>query len=86
MTRRNLTSGRDASGVSLRNFQHVRFIRSKRGNLIALAGDTKDDMKPMFVLVKKVRIPPRLGFRRMWVQERKRLIVAVNQEVRKALR
>lgn len=77
------------SGVmkrSLRSFQFVYFRRSKKGSLLAFAGDDKDDMKPMFVLVRSVKIPARLGFRRLWIQERKTLILNINKAIREALR
>lgn len=81
------------SGVmrrSIRSFKHVRFIRNKRTghagpSLTALCGDSPESMKPMFVLVKEVKIPPRLGLMKSWADERNRLIADLNRAVREAL-
>ena len=79
------------SGVmrkSIREFAVVRFIKSKRGrrgSLIALCGPSADNLKPMFVLVRSVKIPARLGLRRTWVVERRRLTVDLNAAIRREI-
>lgn len=72
---------------AIRSFKYVRFVRSKadRRNLVALCGSSAKDAKPMFVLVKKVTIPPRLGLMRAWAEERGRLVTDLNRSIRKAL-
>ena len=73
---------------SLRSFPVVKFVRSKKGRrqLIALAGPDAEHLKPMFVLVREVKIPARLGLRRQWIYERRRLMVDLNSEIRKVLK
>lgn len=72
---------------SLRSFPVVKFVRSKKGKrqLIALAGPDAEHLKPMFVLVREVKIRARLGLRRQWILERRRLMVDLNSEIRKVL-
>lgn len=85
-----LKANRTGAGVmrqSIRSFPVVKFVRSKKGrrNLIAMAGPDAENLKPMFVLVREVKIKARLGLRRQWILERRRLTVDLNSEIRKVL-
>lgn len=81
-----------AAGVmkrGIREFPVVRFIRLRGGDrLLALAGDDPDNLlglQPMFVLVRQVKIPARLGLRRTWIIERRKLTVDLNAGIRRVL-
>jgi len=70
------TTRRDA-----RSFPNVAFVRSRRGRLIMLAGDDPNDLRPMFILVKEVKVPARLGMFELWDKGKPALVSRMNRRI-----
>lgn len=69
----------------IRQFPHVAFVMSRRKALIALAGDSKGEMRPMFVLKKRVKIPKRLGLVKRWNALQPKFLDRLNVAAARAL-
>jgi len=67
-----LPDAKTAKGVargSARSFKDTFFRRSRKGNLLLSQRLASGELRNLFVLKKRVRVPGRLGFRKVWRDE-----------------
>lgn len=82
-----LDAARTASGVArgnARSFTDTFFIMTKKKKLL-LVQKRGDEIVPLFILVKKVTLKPRLGFVRMWRTWERKIGGEINLAAKEAL-
>lgn len=67
-----LPDAKTAKGVTrgpARSFEDTFFRRSRKGNLLLSQRVASGEIRNLFVLKKRVRVPGRLGFRKVWTDQ-----------------